>query len=318
MKNNTSIKVLLSEKYRPVTVEECILPDNIKANFKEFIKSGSFPHLLLTGTQGTGKTTVAKALLNELDYDYIMINASDERNLDTIRGRIRGFASQVSLENKPKAIILDEADGLAPIAQGALRAVMEEYSRVKFILTCNFKSKLIEPIHSRTSVISFNIKQSEKKACAVRFIKRIIEICEKEKIKYDTKAIAAIVQKYYPDGRRIINEVQRYSGMNGILDSTAIDVYNKQTSDELLKCIKKKDIDGCRKWVVNNLDYDAADLFKDIYENLYTELKEESIPEAIMLIAEYQYKSAFVANHEINFMAFIVQVIGSCEFKNNG
>ena len=311
----TNINDVWVEKYRPKTIADCILPDRIKDIFISFTKTKQFPNLLLTGSAGTGKTTVAKALLLELDYDFITINASDQRNIDTVRHKIRNFASQVSLEGKSKAIILDEADGLNPsLAQPALRAVMEEFHRVRFILTCNFQNKLIQPLHSRTTTISFDIKQSEKQKGSLLFLKRLVEICELENIEADNKILFQVVEKFYPDNRRILNEIQRY-GQSGAIDKGLLLSIDKTNVSELIQFCKDKDLLKCREWVVANSDMDPTELFDDIYKGFYPAISPDFVPEFIVLIGEYLYKSAFVANTEINMMAFLSRVLQTVEFK---
>ena len=313
---NESDKIIWVEKYRPQTVDECILPKAIKSKFKSYAKSGDFPDLLLTGGAGTGKTTIARALCNELGYDVDVINASDERNIDVIRGRITKFASQTSLSGNKKAIILDEADGLnASSAQLALRAAMEKFSNVKFILTCNYKNKLIEPIHSRTTTISFNIKKQDRTETAVEMLKRVFEILEKENIEYDKKVVGAVIKKYYPDNRRILNELQGYAKGCGKIDNGMLGIMDKADTKELISACKDKNVPDIRQWVVNNIDTDPETLFREIYETFYKEVTPESVPQLIILIGNYLYNAAFVADQEINMMAFLMNVLGDVEFK---
>ena len=312
---NKNFDMIWVEKYRPKTVKECILPDRLKKPFLAFVKKQTFPNLLLSGTAGTGKTTIAKALCNELDYDYIVINASDERNIDVVRGRIKNFASQTSLMGKKKAIILDEADGLNPqSAQPALRAAMEEFHTVRFILTCNFKNKIIAPIQSRTSLVSFNIKASEKIETSALFLKRIFEILDKEEIKFDKKAVGALVKKFYPDNRRILNELQGYS-ISGEIDTGILSATDKLNTADLIDYFKVKKFGEIRKWVIENIDTDIETLFSELYQNLYHKVVPECVPQLVCLIAEYQYKAAFAANQEINTMALMAELLRDMEFS---
>jgi DNA polymerase III delta prime subunit len=309
-------KLIWVEKYRPKTIEECILPNSIKNQFKGFIESGDFPNLLFTGTAGTGKTTSALALCNELNYETVVVNASDERNIDLVRNKIKTFASQSSLEGKRKAIILDEADGLnKQSAQPALRAAIEEYKRVKFILTANYKNKLIDPIHSRTSVIAFNVQHKEKETLSVKFLKRCFEILEQENIEYDKSVVGAVVKQYFPDNRRILNELQRYSKGNNKIDKGLLSVMDACDVSDLLSACKNKKINDIRQWVVNNIDIDAEVLFREVYDQFYTEVAPSSLPELIILIAKYMDQISTVADQEINVMAFLMEVIGLIEFK---
>lgn len=314
-KNDEDDKLLWVESYRPKKVEDCILPKRIKDVFLAFVKHGNFPNLLLTGGPGIGKTTIARALCNDMGYEYILINASDQRNIDTVRTTIRDFSSTMSLEGKPKAIILDEADGLNPnSAQPALRAAIEEFSHMRFILTCNFKNKLIAPIHSRTSTVEFNLQAEEKDEMKMHFLKRIFEILKKENVTFDQKAVGQIIKKYYPDNRRILNELQKYS-IGGVIDSGILANTKGANLDDLVKAMKEKSMSACRQWVTNNVDTDPVMLFREIYDRLVTDIKVEGIPGMVMSIADYQYKSAFVADQEINTMAMVMSLLGQVEFK---
>ena len=308
-------ELVWTEKYRPKKVEDCILPDRIKSNFLEFVKSGNFPNLLLTGTAGTGKTSIAKALCNELGYEYIIINASDERNIDVVRTRIRNFASVQSFSGAKKAIILDEADGLSAITQPALRAAMEEFHFVKFILTCNYKNKLIDPIHSRTSAIEFNIQKEEKLKMTATFLKRCFEILEAEGIEYDKMVVATVVKKYYPDNRKILNDLQRYS-VGGKIDTGMLSsAVQGADVKQLVSYIKEKNFRDCRQWVANNSDTDTSIIFRGIYDEMYNEVKPESVPALVMILAQYQYWATMVADQEINTMALISEMMNGLEFK---
>lgn len=307
--------LLWVEKYRPSTVNDCILPERIKAPFLNFVREKQFPNLLLSGGPGTGKTTIAKALCNDLGYDSILINASDERNIDVVRGTIKDFASTISLAGNKKAIILDESDGLNPAsAQPALRAAIEEFSTTRFILTCNYKNRLIEPIHSRTTTIDFNLTKQEKKDTIVLFLKRVLDILKTEHVKYDTESVASIVKKFFPDNRRILMELQKYA-IGGTIDSGIVTAAAITGADELLKAVKGKDLAAARQWIVNNADSDPALVFRKIYDTFYTEVKPESVPQLVMLIADRQYKSAFVSDQEINMVALVGEILQGVEFK---
>ena len=304
------------EKYRPKVIEDCILPSAMKQTFIDMVKSGEMQNLLLSGGAGCGKTTVARALCNEMDADYIIVNCSEDGNIDTLRTRIRNFASTVSMSGNKKVVILDEFDySNAQSTQPALRGFMEEFSaNCRFILTCNFKNRVIEPLHSRCTCIDFRIPQKEKAKLAVRFLKRAEDILKREGIEYDQKVVAQIVSKYFPDFRRTLNELQRYSACGkidvGILNSLA-DVQIK----ELVSAMKSKDFAGVRKWVVDNLDNDSTRIFRAVYDGLYESMEGGSIPQAILVLAEYQYKAAFAADAEINLTACMVQLMMECKFR---
>jgi len=312
-----TVKGLWVEKYRPQTVEDCILPTETHESFMRMVERGEPQNLLLSGGPGCGKTSVAKALCNDLGCDTMIINCSEDGNIDTLRTKIRSFASTVSLtDGVKKVVILDEFDySNAQSTQPALRGFIEEFAgNCRFILTCNFKNRVIEPLHSRCTCIDFRIPSKEKPKLAVKFLKRAEDILKREGIEYDQKVVAQLVGKYFPDFRRTINELQRYSACGkidvGILNSIA-DVQVK----ELMKCMKGKDFAGVRKWVVENLDNDATRLFRTVYDSLYENLEGGSIPQAILILADYQYKAAFAADPEINLTACLVQLMMEVKFK---
>ena len=306
------------EKYRPKTIEECILPNDIKKTFKEFLVKGEVPNLLLAGPAGCGKTTIAKALCNELGVDVYVINGSDEgRFLDTVRNNAKNFASTVSLASsaKHKVIIIDEADNTTPDVQLLLRASIEEFSNnCRFIFTCNYKNKIIEPLHSRCSVIEFAINGKEKQQLAANFFKRVQSILEENKVDAEPRVLAALVQKYFPDFRRTLNELQRYSSI-GKIDTGILSVVSDTKLDDLVTFLKNKEFTKMKKWVVQNLDHEPTQIMRNIYDSLYTHFQPQSIPEAVLVIGEYQYKSAFVADHEINLVAFLTELMMRCQFK---
>ena len=307
------------EKYRPKKISECILSEDIKKTFAEFLKQKEIPNLLLSGTQGTGKTTVARALCEELGADYIIINGSDEgRQIDTLRNKIKNFASTVSLTESAghKVVIVDEADYMnADSVQPALRNFIETFhSNCRFIFTCNYKSKILPALHSRCTVIDFAIKNGQKVKTAQALLKRLGKILEEEKIKYDNKVLAELIQKHYPDFRRVINELQRYS-VRGEIDSGILFSLSEANTKELIKILKEKRFNDMRKWVINNLDKEPSSLFSTIYNLLYTNLEGNSVPQAVLVIAGYQYKSAFVADQEINMVACLTEIMANCKFK---
>ena len=306
------------EKYRPKTIEECILPENIKKTFSEFLNKGEIPNLLLTGPAGVGKTTVAKALCEQLGCDYILINGSDEgRFLDTVRGQAKNFASTMSLtaSSNHKVIIIDEADNTTHDVQLLLRSNIEAFHKnCRFIFTCNYKNKIIEPLHSRCSVVEFSIKGKEKAEIQVSFFERIVRILEGEGVDFDKKVLAQLINKHFPDWRRVLNELQRYS-VGGTIDSAILVEFSDVKVDDLIKTLRAKDFPGVRKWVNDNLDNDPAVLLRRLYDGLYQTLDGPSIAAAVLIIAKYQYQIAFVADQEINILACLTEIMVECEFK---
>ena len=306
------------EKYRPKTIEECILPENIKKTFQDFLSQGEIPNMLLSGPPGIGKTTVAKALCNQLGADFYVINGSDEgRFLDTVRNNAKNFASTVSLtsESKHKVIIIDEADNTTPDVQLLLRASIEEFSgNCRFIFTCNYKNKIIDPLHSRCAVIDFSVNGKQKQGIAAQFFKRINDILEQERVEADKKVLAELINKHFPDWRRVLNECQRYS-VGGKIDSGILAHFSDVKVNDLIKNLKAKNFSEVRKWCVNNLDNDPAVLLRRLYDSLYESLVPASIPAAVLVIAKYQYQIAFVADQEINMLACLTEIMVECEFK---
>ena len=306
------------EKYRPKTIEDCILPENIKKTFRDFLNKGEVPNLLLAGPAGCGKTTVAKALCSELGVDVYVINGSDEgRFLDTVRNNAKNFASTVSLssEAKHKVIIIDEADNTTPDVQLLLRASIEEFSKnCRFIFTCNYKNKIIEPLHSRCAVVEFSIRGKEKQEIAAQFFKRLNFILDSERCQADKKVLAELINKHFPDWRRVLNECQRYS-VGGKIDSGILVHFSDVKVNDLIKNLKEKDFPEVRKWVVNNLDNDPAVLLRRVYDNLYASLVPNTIPAAVLILAKYQYQIAFVADQEINMLACLTEIMVECKFK---
>ena len=306
------------EKYRPKTIDECILPDNIKKTFKEFLNRGEIPNMLLAGPPGVGKTTVAKALCNELGVDFYVINGSDEgRFLDTVRNNAKNFASTVSLssEAKHKVVIIDEADNTGNDVQLLLRAFIEEFAgNCRFIFTCNYKNKILEPLHSRCAVVDFSIRGKEKQQIAANFFQRLNFILEQEGIEADKKVLVELINKHFPDWRRVLNECQRYS-VSGKIDSGILAAFSDVAVNDLIKNLKAKNFPEVRKWVNSNMDNDTSVLFRRIYDSLYESLVPNTIPAAVLVIAKYQYQTAFVADQEINMLACLTEIMVECEFK---
>ena len=306
------------EKYRPQKIDECILPEATKKIFEGFLGQSEIPNLLLAGSAGVGKTTIAKALCQELGTDCLVINGSDEgRFLDTVRNQAKVFASTVSLtsEAKNKVIIIDEADNTTPDVQLLLRACMEEFQKnCRFIFTCNYKNKIIAPLHSRCSVVDFSVKGQDKQQIAAAFFGRVINILDQENVQYEKKVVAEVVQKYFPDFRRTLNELQRYSS-SGAIDVGILGASNDVNITTLVQYLKRKEFTNMKKWVAQNMDNEPIDIMRKIYDNLYSHLDGKSIPEAVLIIAEYQYKSAFVVDQEINMVAFLTEMMMRCEFK---
>ncbi len=304
------------EKFRPRTVEETILPQALKATFQQFVDQKNVPNLLLTGRAGVGKTTVARAMLEELGSDYLVINGSMNGNIDTLRNDIMQFASSVSFYGGRKYVILDEADYLNPNStQPALRNFMEEFSKnCGFILTCNFSNRVIDPLHSRCSVIDFKISKEEKPEMAKQIFKRVQNILTQQGVEFDPKAVVEVIKKFFPDFRRVLNELQRYSA-TGRIDSGILVNFSEEKLKDLVGMIKQKNFTEIRKWVGENSDLDSTTFFRKLYDAASEFLKPSSIPQLVILTAEYQYKAAFVADQEINILAFLVELMVDAEFK---
>ena len=304
------------EQYRPKTIDDCILPDSLKTLFKSFIKKGELSNLLFSGTPGIGKTTVAKALCEELNCDWIMINGSEEGGIDVLRNKIKNFASTVSLSGGKKVVILDEADYLNPQStQPAMRGFVEEFHKnCRFILTCNFKNRIIEPLHSRFSNIEFKVNPKDKPKLATKLFERAVYILKEQNISYEDKVLAELIKKHFPDFRKLINELQRYS-VSGTIDAGILVNVSDENLKSLLTHLKNKEFSDMRKWVVNNLDNDPVKIFRKIYDSMYDSLQPETIPHAVLIIADYQYKSAFVADQEINLVACLTELMSQVKFK---
>lgn len=309
-----SDEFLWVEKYRPRTLDECILPDAQKDVFKQFVASGEIPNMLLCGTAGTGKTTVARALCNELGCDYIVINGSEESGIDVLRTKIKNFASTVSFEGKPKVVILDEADYLNPNStQPALRAFIEEFSKnCRFIFTCNFKNRIIAPLHSRTTVVEFKLVNGQKKKMATKFHKRMMDILKTEGVEYNDKVLAELLMKHFPDYRRVLNELQRYS-VGGVIDEGILSNLSELNTKALADALADKDWKKMRQWVANNVDSDPQTVYRKVYDTLLERAKQ--VPQFVLIIADYQYKAAFVADQEINLTACLTEIMANVEFK---
>jgi len=308
--------ILWVEKYRPSKISDCILTDDLKTTFQTFVNESHVPNLLLSGGPGVGKTTIAKAMLKELDATYMMINGSEESGIDVLRNKIKNFASTVSMDGKRKFVILDEADYLNPQStQPALRGFIEEFHKnCGFILTCNFKNRIIEPLHSRCSVIEFRIPSSLKPTLAGEFFKRVQTILTEENVQFQPKAVAGVVEKYFPDWRRVLNELQRYSA-SGTIDSGILVNISETNMRDLVSFLKDKDFKSMRQWVSNNIDTDASYIFRGIYDNMTDHITPQGIPQVILILADYQYKNAFVADHELNVVACLTEIMANVEFK---
>ena len=304
------------EKYRPKAISDAVLPASLKQTFQKIVSSKELPNMLFTGTAGLGKTTVARALCNELDCDFILINGSEEGNIDTLRTKIKQFASSVSLQGGYKVVILDEADYLNPQStQPALRGFIEEFSNnCRFILTCNFKNRIIEPLHSRCGVYEFNTSKKSMIELCESFMARCKTILDNEQVKYDDKPVAELIMKFAPDWRRVLNELQRYS-VNGKIDTGIINNLQDKNFDDLFSHLKNKNFKGMRSWVVNNIDTDASAIFRAIYDRMSDKIAPQSIPQLVLLLADYQYKNAFVADHELNVVACLTEVMSDVQFN---
>ena len=305
---------LFVEKYRPRTISECVLPKSLKNTFQSIIDKGELPNMMFTGSAGIGKTTVARALCNELGLDYMMINGSEDGNIDTLRGKIKQFASTISLQGGQKVVILDEADYLNPQStQPALRGFIEEFSKnCRFILTCNFKNRIIDPLHSRCSIYEFNLGNKEKMAMA--FMQRLQFILDSENIKYENQVLAELIMKYIPDWRRVINECQRY-GMSGVIDTGILVTLSESSIKSLMKDLKSKNFKSMRKWVSDNIDVESAKLFRMVYDNMITYVEPSSVPALVLILADYSYKDSFVADHELNVVACMTEIMSQIKFK---
>ena len=317
MINVKANEFLWTEKYRPQTIDECILPNHIKKTFKDYIAQGELPTFLLTGTAGVGKTTVAKALCAEVGADYIFINGSDEgRSIDVLRTRVRDFASTVSLSDSPKMIIIDEADYMnAQSIQPALRAFIEEFSaNCRFIFTCNYVNRIIEPLRSRCAVVDFKIDNKDKAELAGLFYKRVVQVLKNESIEFEPKVVAELITKHFPDYRRVLNELQRYAS-SGKIDSGILVNMTEQSFKELINFMKDKNFTEVRKWVGKNSDTDSTALFRNMYDAASNVMQPASIPELVLILAGYQYKAAFVADHEINTIACLTEIMRDCKFN---
>lgn len=310
------MEFLWVEKYRPQTIADTILPVSLKNTFQKMVDTGELQNMLFTGTAGLGKTTVAKALCKSLDLDYIVINGSEEGNIDTLRHKIKQFASTVSLQGGYKVVILDEADYLNPQStQPALRGFIEEFSNnCRFIMTCNFKNRIIEPLHSRCSVVEFNVKKNDLAELCSSFMARVTTILNTEQCGYDEPVIAELIMKHMPDWRRVLNELQRYS-LSGNIDSGVLVNIQEVSLNNLMAAMKDKNFKQMRQWVTDNIDVEPAALFRKIYDNMYEHVDPQSIPQLVLILADYQYKNSFVADHELNMVACCTEIMAGVKFK---
>jgi len=313
----TDVNQLWVERYRPRTIADCVLPTDLKNTFSEFVKSNYVPNLLLSGGAGVGKTTVARAMLEECDFEYIVINGSMNGNIDTLRTEIRDFASTMSFSGNRKYVILDEADYLNPQStQPALRNFMEEYSKnCGFIMTCNFKNRIIEPLHSRCSVVDFNLRVKDRPKLAKQFMARIRDILEENNVEYKDEVIAELIMKHFPDWRRVLNELQRYSATGSVIDAGVLANLSDDNFKEIITFLKKKNFKEMRKWVGKNSDLEPSVMFRKLYDASCNVLQPASVPRIVLILADYGYKSAFVVDQEINLVACLTEIMMECEFK---
>lgn len=304
------------EKYRPKKIEDCILPERLKKVFQEYVNTGSVPNLMLTGSAGVGKTTVARALCDEIGLDFMFINGSEERGIDMLRTKIKNYAVTMSLDGGKKVIILDEADYLTPEAQAALRGAIEEFSsNCTFIFTCNFKARLIEALHSRCAGIDFKLEKGEKEQMAVAFFNRVRKILETEGVEYEKPVLAKIIEKHFPDFRRTLNELQRFSTFGRIDAGVLAQVSDIRKMSDLITFLKDKNWDGMRKWVTNNSDIDPTRIYRSVYDSVAEYFEPHSVPQAVVTISKYQYQAAFVADQEINLVACLTELMVDCDVK---
>jgi len=315
MMNVNMNESLWVERYRPHKVADCILPDDLKNTFQQYVDRKEIPHLLICGTAGTGKTTIARALCEEVGCDYLIINGSDENGIDTFRTKIKNYASSMSFSGTKKVIIIDEADGLNPNSvQPAMRAAMEEFAHnCTFIMTCNYKNRIIDPLHSRCAVIEFKLRKEDKPKMASLFMKRAAQILKNEGVEFDAPVLAEVVKKHFPDYRRVLNELQRYA-VSGKIDAGILASVADVSLSELIKSLKAKDFSSMRKWVSENSNDDSVRIFRKIYDGLYDYMEKGSIPLAVVVLAKYQYQAAFVADQELNLVACMTEVMSDCEF----
>jgi DNA polymerase III delta prime subunit len=307
---------LWCEKYRPQVIDDCILPQQIKDTFKQYIAEGQLPNFIFSGSAGVGKTTVARALCNELGADYLFINGSEERGIDVLRTKIKQFASSVSITAEgAKVVILDEADYLTPDTQAALRAFIEEFSNnCRFILTCNFKNRIIAPLHSRCAVVDFKIESKDKPKIAASFFRRVNDVLTSEGVESDSKVVAKVVETFFPDFRRVLNELQRYS-VSGKVDTGILANMSDETMKELVGYLKEKNFIEARKWIARNNDIETSVLFRRLYDSAVDIVEGQSVPQLVLILADYQYKAAFVADIEVNNVAALTEIMANCKFK---